>query len=60
MLSRICGRQQPKRGFPEHTDLPRFTEGEAYRALAELQRLVDTDLADVYTAFARRGKRVDW
>jgi hypothetical protein len=58
MLSRIFGREQPKRDFPEHTDLPRFTEGEAYRA--ELQRLVDIGLADVYTAFARRGERVDW
>ena len=46
MLSRIFGRQQPKRDFPKHTDLPRFTEAEANRAL--LARRRHRDLSPIW------------
>jgi hypothetical protein len=61
MLSRIFGRTQPKPDFPERADLPRFTDVEAYRALAELRRLVGEGLADVYTQpFTPEGERARW
>jgi hypothetical protein len=57
MLSRLFGHHDTKPDFPTSADLPQLTPGQAMAALGLLRLLLDSGMAEVYTAAG--GLRAD-